>query len=128
MTEKYTINCDGNKPTEDGFVIHKQSQPMPACLTSNEAEYDALLLAMSWCEEGKYDTCRFLSDSKLVVCGVNNPKVHSGKLLAKKQQAVKGYLTRNPNWIVEWVPREDNSAVDSLTRMNPTGSVETFKQ
>jgi ribonuclease HI len=138
MTEKYTINCDANKPTKDSFVaayivklvnkiIHKASQPVDS-ETSCEGEYDALLLALHWCEENNYDHCRFLCDSKFVVCGVNNVKSHSKPSLSQRQKQVKQYLSNRPNWVVEWIPREDNSAVDSLTRMNPTGSVETFKQ
>jgi ribonuclease HI len=120
MTEKYTVKL-GNK------MVHKYAAPIEAA-TSNEAEYVALLLGMEWCHSNEYDQCRFLCDSRFVVCGVTNPKKHSKEALALKQTTIKAYLEQHPNWVVEWISRGENSSVDALSRMNPAASVETFKQ
>jgi ribonuclease HI len=138
MADKYTINCDANKPSEDGFVaayivkhvnklVHQLAEPITA-ETSCEAEYEALILAMNWCDSSDYLNCRFLTDSRFVVCGAVAPKKHNKALLAAQQTIVKAFLTKHPTWTVEWIPRAQNHAVDTLSRMNPAATVETFKQ
>lgn len=138
MADKFTIHCDANKPTPEQFVaayivkqgnklVHQLAEPI-AAETSCEAEYDALLSAMTWCDTSKYEVCRFLCDSRFVVCGVNNAKIHSKDTLKGRQKTAKDFLEKWPKWVLEWIPREDNAQVDTLSRMNPSVSVETFKQ
>ena len=83
--------------------------------TNNEAEYLAVLKAVTLASENDFPGVRIRSDSELVVkqltgeYGINNPRLYAlAKRIRKASQALPEGFT------IFWVPRESNKIADAL--------------
>jgi len=103
--------------------------------SNNVAEYSGLLRALQWLKENKYneDHIIYRSDSQLVIYqnSIDPRYHHKWKMkggyympIAKKAQAL---LKHFPNLIFEWIPREENSLADELSKAELIKAGITFR-
>ena len=85
-------------------------------MTNNVAEYEAVLQALRWAKENHLMSCRFRTDSQLVVNQVRgNWQINALHLIPKIEEARK--LLKATGSIIEWVPKEQNESADKLSRI-----------
>lgn len=103
---------------KDGEVIYREAgvacEPGPDC-TNNVAEYTGLLLALRWLKARGLRGAVVRGDSQLVVRQLTGQyAVRSERLRPLYEEAKE--LLRETSSTVEWVPREENSSADTLTK------------
>jgi len=103
---------------EDEKVIYKKGEKIGHC-TNNEAEYQAVLKALSYVE-GEISGCRidFFLDSELVVKQLNGEyKVKDEKLKPLFLKIREMVITRGGLVLFSHVKREKNKLADSLVNL-----------
>jgi ribonuclease HI len=84
-------------------------------MTNNRAEYTAVLQALRWCEPQGYTGADIWTDSRLVVEQINGrwrvKAAHLWPLCAEARVLVQTIYSR-----LSWIPREENTLADRLTR------------
>lgn len=101
--------------TEEGELVAEHSVFLPRA-TSNEAEYQALLLAARLARLVGADHVRVLGDSKLVVMQVRGLwRVRESRLRSLRSRAV-AMLERFDSYTIGHVPRAQNQRADHLCR------------
>ena len=83
-------------------------QSASAKYTNNEAEYRAVLFALWWARNLKYNLTEICSDSQLVVNQLNGTYKVNKKELVELREAVLAKTNGKVKFI--WVRREDNPA------------------
>lgn len=84
--------------------------------TNNEAEYFALLEGVNVALKNNFKNIVIYSDSELLVKQINGEyKVKAKNLIPLKKQ-VDSALGKIKNYSLEWIPREQNKAADSLAK------------
>ena len=84
--------------------------------TNNEAEYSALLEGVNVALKNNFKNIAIYSDSELLVRQINGEyKVKAKNLIPLKEQ-VDSALAKVENYSLEWIPREQNRAADSLAK------------
>jgi ribonuclease HI len=106
---------------ESGKIVHKDSTYLGE-RTNNEAEYEALLIALKWLNKNKESVAeskiRFLLDSELMVRQLNGDyKVKSKNLkpLFTKALALTQKLDNEKEFM--FIRREKNKLADSLVNL-----------
>lgn len=89
-------------------------------VTSNEAEYTAVLFAVYWAIEHGGTDLLITSDSQLVVRQINGQYRVSKPHLAEYLQEIRSAIQDLSGFKIEWVPREQNSVADELSRVART--------
>ena len=113
------IYCDGSGDGGYAFVayddkqmMHHQSGNSPG-ITSNEAEYNAVLLAMQWLAEERIENVTLFTDSRLVAMQYQMKWKCKAKNLRPYLKAIV-ILGKERNYKVEWISREENVMADFL--------------
>lgn len=84
-------------------------------MTNNRAEYEAVLQALRWAEEFEATNVLVRTDSELLANQVNGTwRVKNPSLVPLHADVC--YLLETVNGAVEWVPREQNTVADGLSR------------
>ena len=121
------LYCDGAAknnpgPAGCGAILYLASPPPESKVemvqplgtgTNNEAEYCGLLLGMREARD-RYKLGKLIirMDSALVVNQVNGKWKCKAENLKPYLKAAKSLL--QPGWILEWIPRDQNSVADRL--------------
>jgi ribonuclease HI len=115
-----------------GFVIYKDGKKIlerhgfaGSQVTNNFAEYDGLVMALRELRDSTEEEIVVRSDSKLLVGQMSGEWKVSKKALRNRREGsyVEKYLQaveeagRFPLISFEWVPREENSSADELSRV-----------
>ena len=84
--------------------------------TNNEAEYAALMAVLDAAVEAKVQHLDVYGDSQLVVRQVNGEWLIKAKELVPLCQTVLNLKAQIPNVTLRWIPREQNSEADALSK------------
>lgn len=101
---------------ENNRIIHQISKFI-GIKTNNEAEYCALLEALTWLRDHQpeYSSVKFYSDSELLVRQINGKyKVKSANLKPLYQLAISVIANIRISCTFHEIPREKNSLADEL--------------
>ena len=120
MPKYARIACLGYVIKENGKTIDKSYEVIGkgANMTNNVAEYSALIYALKRIKELKLDEEEIIvrSDSKLVVNQMKEEwkvkKEHLKPLFYKAK-----ILASDKDIVFEWIPREENTEADTLSRI-----------
>lgn len=107
---------------KDGIIIHKCAGILQPGTSSNEAEYEAVISALSWIrwygKEFKSEGVEILTDSLLVTNQINHIWKCGAKNLRQLRFIAFFRLSGAQDWItIRWIPREENMIADALGRM-----------
>jgi ribonuclease HI len=123
-----TIRCDGASrgnpgPAGIGIIIEDHSsRPLQKVIksigwaTNNEAEYQALLLALRMVHRWRAQHIRILLDSELIVKQLQGHYRVRAPSLVKLHQQAMDLLKLFDTVAIEWVPREHNRDPDALAK------------
>ncbi|MGI6631783.1 MAG: ribonuclease HI family protein [Bacillota bacterium] len=123
---KAVLNVDGASRGNPGqascaAVISTEGKPQRelgiylGVTTNNVAEYSGLIAGIAECLDMGITEVEIRSDSELCVRQIKGEyKVKSEGLIALHRR-VKGLLSRFEKWEIKHVPREENSAADSVS-------------
>lgn len=84
--------------------------------TNNEAEYAALMAVLDAAVEAKVENLVVHGDSQLVVRQVNGEWFIKAKELVPMCKTVLELKGQIPNITIRWIPREENSEADALSK------------
>lgn len=84
--------------------------------TNNEAEYQAVIKALLVCAEMKAERIAIYSDSKLIVNQVNGEWACNEERLQQLVDRIKTLKTCFKKTMFTWVPREQNTDADRLSK------------
>ena len=84
--------------------------------TNNEAEYAALMAVLDAAVEAKVENLIVHGDSQLVVRQVNGEWFIKAKELVPMCKTVLELKGQIPNVTIRWIPREENSEADALSK------------
>ena len=84
--------------------------------TNNEAEYAALMAVLDAAVEAKVQHLDVYGDSQLVVRQVNGEWLIKAKELVPLCQTVLNLKAQIPHVTLRWIPREQNSEADALSK------------
>jgi ribonuclease HI len=84
--------------------------------TNNEAEYAALMAVLDAAVEAKVQHLDVYGDSQLVVRQVNGEWLIKAKELVPLCRTVLNLKAQIPNVTLRWIPREQNSEADALSK------------
>ena len=84
--------------------------------TNNEAEYAALMAVLDAAVEAKVQHLDVYGDSQLVVRQVNGEWLIKAKELVPLCRTVLNLKEQIPNVTLRWIPREQNSEADALSK------------
>ena len=84
--------------------------------TNNEAEYAALMAVLDAAVEAKVQHLDVYGDSQLVVSQVNGEWLIKAKELVPLCRTVLNLKAQIPNVTLRWIPREQNSEADALSK------------
>lgn len=103
-----------------GEILHKDCglacQPYSRQSTNNYAEYSALIKALEYCIEAKAEKVAIFGDSQLAVRQIQGVySVRSPNILPLFKQAMS-LIRRIKKVDVNWVPREENSVADAMSK------------
>ena len=104
------IGASGIVVLDDDLVIAKDSKIFEYC-TNNEAEYQALLLALHYIDEHELDDVTIYSDSELVVNQMNSIYQCKNRRLLKFYGRAKNQM-KGKNIRIEHIHREKNRIAD----------------
>jgi len=122
ITEVYIDGASRGNPGESGvgvLVIHANSERKEIRKyigkgTNNEAEYKALIAALSYLATQNISEVKIHTDSKLVASQMNGLwKVKDPKLRTLYSEAKK-LASSLPKLNIEYIPREKNNEADAL--------------
>ena len=85
-------------------------------MTNNVAEYEAVLQALRWAKENHFISCRFRTDSQLVVNQIRGLWRLNAEHLKGMNSEARELLAITKSTI-EWVPKEQNVSADKLSRI-----------
>jgi len=100
----------------DHQTIHQIKKYFPR-LTNNQAEYQALIIALNYVCENNIKEASFFTDSQLLSNQINgNWKVKHPEIIKLYHDACK--LTKKlDKFEIAYIPRKENSEADSLANM-----------
>ncbi len=122
----FKMYFDGGKRKEGitfGFVILKDDEILESHggliqnpkLSSNAAEYVALIIGLYVCRLLKIEKIEIFGDSQLIINQVNGIYKCKSHILKPLKQIVLGQL-KHMDCKLRWVPREQNYMADRLGR------------
>lgn len=144
-SENIIVNVDGacepvnpNGIAAYGFVvkegnstIHRERAAIGEGrgMTNNVAEYTAAIKALEWIQENcKATTVKLRADSQLLVRQVNGEyAVKSQRIRPLHQKLSSAIKKLKASFTIEWVPREENEAADSLSKQAITEYIKTHE-
>ncbi|KAL8147927.1 hypothetical protein AgCh_005306 [Apium graveolens] len=85
--------------------------------TNNQAEYEALIAGLKLDKALRIQNLKIYSDSQIVVKQTNGEYIANDPVLAKYQALVQSYLALIPKSQVIQIYREENSEVDTLSKL-----------
>ncbi len=98
-----------------GELIHSVSKSVPG-LTNNEAEYEALRVALELARQFQVDKVEIKSDSELLIRQLTGMYKVRNPRLAKRFMEVQALAKDLPELVYQHVPREENRTADKLAR------------
>lgn len=100
------------------YEISKRANIDPAVTTNNVAEYCALIAAMKYLisQNLQNEEIYFFGDSKLVINQMLRDWTIGDGKYAKYAWIAADLSLSFPNAFFEWIPREQNTRADSLSR------------
>ncbi|KMM38542.1 reverse transcriptase-like protein [Guptibacillus hwajinpoensis] len=122
MIEVYVDGASAGNPGPSGAGVFikaegnliRSSMPL-GMLTNHEAEFEALIHALTLCNEHNFRTLSIRTDSQLVSSAVDNRYV--------KNKVYQPYLTRSLALVdqfdlcfIKWIPSSKNKNADELAR------------
>ncbi|XP_074342458.1 uncharacterized protein LOC141680022 [Apium graveolens] len=125
------INSSGDGlilQSTDGFLV-KYAIKLDFTTKNNEAEYEALIVGLSIDGTLRVKNLKVCGDSKLVVSQVNGEFEARYEIMAKYIRLLRPLMTQFDKCHVEYIPREENSKADALSKFtsyeieNSSGSV-----
>ena len=119
----YTDGASRGNPGKSGIgvvikdssqkTIHQIKRYYPR-LTNNQAEYQALILALEFICENNIKKASFFTDSQLLSNQINgNWKVKHPEIIKLNKDALK-LTSKLQEFSISYIPREKNSEADSL--------------
>ncbi len=86
--------------------------------TNNTAEYEALIVGLRWLScLTQIDTLRIEGDSKLVLeTLIGNWRIKKNHIRELRETAYAILGRMDTTWEVNWIPREQNSECDAISR------------
>jgi len=109
------IGCYGWIAEAEGAVISYGRGYVGERVTSNEAEYAALIAALEWAAEGHVKQPEIRMDSRLVVKQVTGDWRCKARNLQPLLDQAWELVKEVDAWLI-WVPRERNREADALSR------------
>ena len=122
-TYGYAIYRDGKRiATGHGF----SGQPV----TNNYAEYDGLIAGLKHAQKLMYQGEEVIihSDSKLLVNQMNGEWRFKKGSYVKKLLEARELVEKFPNLAFKWIPRDENSVADELSRIAYAEATEAMKK
>ena len=124
--EYWVLNFDGASKTNssgaglvlqspEGFIV-EYAIKLDFPTTNNEAEYEALIAGLGLAKVLKVENLKVYGDSKLVVSQVNGEFEAREEVMVKYLRLVKAMMTQFEECQVEYVPREENTKADALSK------------
>lgn len=94
------------------------AKPFTKEATNNVAEYGGLIMALSWLLKAglRCAPVRCFGDSQLVVRQLSGEYDVRSERIAPLHQKLKRLTVQFPDLTVDWIPREENTAADALTK------------
>jgi len=122
MTEPIEIYVDGGSrgnpgPSACAFVIPKLNRCASKFLgarTNNEAEYCALLLALTYAVSQAWTRVRVFSDSQLVVKQLNGEFAIREPRIQVQVDTVRGWISKFDSFEITLIKRNKNREADKL--------------
>lgn len=121
----YHVNTDGGSRgnpgpaaigaviQHDGQIVHTISTPI-GVTTNNQAEYQAVHAALSWCLEHGATTVHLQADSELVVKQLRGEYKVKNKELGPWFIKIQSLMNQIGRVTLMAIPREKNGAADAL--------------
>lgn len=123
MIEVYIDGASSGNPGLSGAGIfikgHGSSEQHAIHLgfmSNHEAEFQALLHALTICAENKYQIISFRTDSQLVANAVENRYVKNKLFSPILEKALHIIDTSFDLFFIKWIPSSQNSVADKLAR------------
>jgi len=127
MKDKALYYIDGgsrNNPGEAGIGVveiienvKKGYYQYKGILTNNEAEYNALLKALSLATEKKIESVEIFTDSELVCNQINGEYKVKNEKLKELFTKAKELIKKIKNFSITHIPREKNKEADKLVNL-----------
>ncbi|VFQ81006.1 unnamed protein product [Cuscuta campestris] len=102
--------------TPEGFKVY-HALIFNFKLTNNEAEYEALIGGLRLAKTLQITCIRIKSDSSLVVGHINGNMEAKGEKMQKYRDLVRALLKGLTEYVVEQIPRGENTGADLLSKL-----------
>ncbi|WP_416826671.1 reverse transcriptase-like protein [Ectobacillus polymachus] len=107
-------------PSGAGIFIKGISQPVMlsiplGTMSNHEAEYEALLAALTYCLEHNYKVISVRTDSQLVERAIENKYVKNKTYFPLLQKALH-LIDQFELFFIKWIPSLQNKVADNLAR------------
>lgn len=100
--------------TDGGGKIHRELKRYLGRTTNNQAEYQALILALREAKDMAAGGIRIFSDSELLVRQMNGLYKIKNRDIKTYADEARELLKKFSSWEITHVPREENSEADRL--------------
>ncbi len=112
-TYGFTVDGPGFEHAEGGLAV----APWSPTATNNVAEYVAAIRALEWLVAHQYaGRVLLLGDSQLVVRQMSGEYEVRAEHLKAYHRHLQQLMSRFPEVLVRWVPREENQRADALSK------------
>jgi ribonuclease HI len=108
------VISDNGKEVVRKTGIHCQGEEA----TNNVAEYAGLIAGLEYMVENSLKNVEIFGDSKLVINQVNEDWKCKAENLQPMLKAAHDLLPNFDSWEATWIPRDDNSLADGLSKWN----------